>query len=161
MGEIADLGARALDDLAIGVDQLIDLGRQRSDVLRKFARNMFSLPAADGRDPFLQDPERTQAEANRERGRADQGQRQRQEGRRKPILEATLLGLYHVGVGGDLHQIPPVFAGVDLALDHPHLVAARADCIAATNGAVIVPHRDELRQLGRKQRLRDADFRRI
>ena len=38
MGEIADLGARALDDLAIGVEQQIDLGGERRDVLRKFAR---------------------------------------------------------------------------------------------------------------------------
>ena len=59
MGEIADLGARALDDLAIGVDQLIDLGRQRSDVLRKFAGDMFGLAAADCGHPFPQDSQWT------------------------------------------------------------------------------------------------------
>ena len=161
MGEIADLGARALDDLAVGVDQLIDLGRQRSDVLRKFARDMFGLSAADRGHPFPQDPQRTQAESNRKRRRADQRQRQRQERRREPQFEAALLGLDHVGVGGDLHQKAPVVAGVDLALDHPQLMPARADRIAAENRAVIVPDRDQLRQLGREQRLRGADFRRV
>ena len=68
MGEIADLGARALDDLAVGVDQLIDFGRQRSDVLRKFACDMFGLAAADGGHAFPQDPQRAQAESNRKRG---------------------------------------------------------------------------------------------
>ncbi len=56
MGEIANLGARALDDLAVGVNQLIDLGRQRSDVLRKFACDMFGLAPADRGHPFTEDP---------------------------------------------------------------------------------------------------------
>ncbi len=38
MGEIADLRARALDDLAIGVEQQIDLGGERRDVLRENRR---------------------------------------------------------------------------------------------------------------------------
>ncbi len=161
MGEIADLGARALDNLAIGVDQLIDFGRQRGDVLRKFAGDMFGLPAADGRHPFPQDPERTQAESDRKRRRADQRQRQCQKGRGEGRFEAALLGLDHVGVGGDLHQISPVVAGIDLALNHPQLVVAWPDRVAAKDRAVIVPDRDQLRQLGREERLRGADFRRI
>ena len=98
MGEIADLRAGALDDLAIGVDQLIDLGRERGDVLRKFAGDMFGLAAADCRDAFPQDSQRAQAELNRERRRADQRQRQRQERRRERQFEATLLGLDHVAL---------------------------------------------------------------
>ena len=161
MGEIADLGAGALDDLAVGVDQLVDLGRQRRDVLRKFARDMLGLAAADGGDAFLEHSERTQAESNRERRRADQRQRERQKSRGERQFEAALLRLDHVGVGGDLHQEAPVVAGVDLALDHPELMTARADRIAAENGAVIAADRDQLRQLGREQRLRGANFRRV
>ena len=68
MGEIADLRPRALDDLTIGVDQLVDFGRQRGDVLRKFAGDALGLAAADRGHPLPQDPQRTQAESNRKRG---------------------------------------------------------------------------------------------
>ena len=118
--------------------QLIDFGRQRRDVLRKFAGDAFGLAAADRRHPFLQHPQRAQAEADRERRRADQRQRQRQEGRRERPFEAALLALDHVGVGGDLDQIAPFVAGVDLALDHPQLVPARPDHVAAEDRAVIL-----------------------
>ena len=37
MREIADMGARALDDLAVGVDQRVGLARQRRDLDREFA----------------------------------------------------------------------------------------------------------------------------
>jgi hypothetical protein len=36
---------------------------------------------------------------------------------------------------------------------------ARPDCITTEDGAGIIAHRDQLRQLGREQRLRGADFR--
>ena len=37
MGEIADMGAGALDDLAVGLDQRIGFARKRSDLDREFA----------------------------------------------------------------------------------------------------------------------------
>jgi hypothetical protein len=75
------------------------------------------------------------------------------------VSKLSSLGLDHVGVGGDLHQESSVVAGVDLALDHPELMSARSDRIAAQNVAVIAPDRDQLRQLSREQRLRGANFR--
>ena len=68
MRQIADLGARAFNDLAVGVDQLIDLGRQRRDVLRKFACDMFRFAAADPSHAFPEDSQRAQAKSNRKRG---------------------------------------------------------------------------------------------
>ena len=38
VSEIADLGARALDNLAIGVEQLVHFGRERGDILREIRR---------------------------------------------------------------------------------------------------------------------------
>ena len=160
MSQIADLGARALDDLAVGVDQLIDFVRQRSDVLRKFACDMLGLAAANRGHAFPKHSQRAQPESNRKRSRSDQRQRQGQKGRGKRIFEAALLGLEHVGGGGHLNQVSSVVARVDLALDHPQWAPARADRVAAKNGAVIVPDRDQLRQLGCEQRLRGADLRR-
>ena len=122
---------------------------------------MFGLAAADRGDAFPQDPEWAQAETNRKRRRANERQRQSQKCRRERSFEAQLLGLDHVGVGGDLHEVSSVVAGVDLALDHPQLMSARTDRVAAKHGAVIVPDWDQLRQLGREQRLRGANFRRV
>jgi hypothetical protein len=48
MGEIADLGAGAFQDLAIGVEEQIQLARQRRDVTRVFARDALRLPLPDG-----------------------------------------------------------------------------------------------------------------
>ena len=50
MGEIADLGAGPLDDLAVRIDELVHLGRERGDVVRKLALDVLGLAAADGCD---------------------------------------------------------------------------------------------------------------
>ena len=82
MGEIADLRAGALDDVAIGVEQQIDLAGQRRDVLGKIAADALGLAAADRGDALAQHAQRPQPEAHRQRGRAEQRHRQDQEGRR-------------------------------------------------------------------------------
>ena len=53
MREIADMGARALDDLAVGVDQRIGLARQRRDLDREFALQPFGAAGADVGDRRL------------------------------------------------------------------------------------------------------------
>ena len=45
VGEIADMGARALDDLAVGVDQRVGLARQRRDLDGKLAFQPFGVGA--------------------------------------------------------------------------------------------------------------------
>ena len=47
MREIADMGAGALDDLAIGVDQRVGLARQRLDLDRETALELLGLAGAD------------------------------------------------------------------------------------------------------------------
>ena len=49
MREIADMGARALDDLAVGVDQRIGLARQRRDLDRETAFEPLGRAGADRR----------------------------------------------------------------------------------------------------------------
>ena len=58
MREVADLGARALDDFAVGVEQLVHFDRQRRDILREIAGDALGLAAADRRHPLLQHPKR-------------------------------------------------------------------------------------------------------
>jgi hypothetical protein len=47
MGEIADMGTRALDDFAVGIDQRVGLARQRGDLDGKFAFQPFGAAGAD------------------------------------------------------------------------------------------------------------------
>ncbi len=144
MREVADLGAGPFDDLAIGVDQLIHLGCERRDVLRKLAFDVLGLAAADRGDALSKDPHRAEPVADGERRRADQGQRQRQEGAGQRPFEAALLRLDHVGVGGHLDEETSFLAGVDLALHHAQLTAAGSDHIAAEDLAMVRRHGDEM-----------------
>ena len=48
MCEIADMGARALDDLAVGLDQSVGLTRERGDLDRKFALQTLRPTGPDG-----------------------------------------------------------------------------------------------------------------
>ena len=48
MREIADMGARALDDLAVGVDQRVGLARERRDLDREVAFEPLGGARADG-----------------------------------------------------------------------------------------------------------------
>ena len=48
MREIADVGARALDDVAVGIDQRIGLAGERGDLLGEAALQPFRRTRADG-----------------------------------------------------------------------------------------------------------------
>ena len=52
MREIADMGARALDDLAVGVEQRVGLARERRDLDREVAFEPFGAAGADRGEPF-------------------------------------------------------------------------------------------------------------
>ena len=52
MGEIAHVGACALDDLAVRLEQRIGLARERRDLDRKIALQPLRRSGADGRERF-------------------------------------------------------------------------------------------------------------
>ena len=64
--EIADMGARALDDLAVGVDQRIGLARERRDLDGEFAFQPLGAAGADVGDRFRDALQRRKAEADLE-----------------------------------------------------------------------------------------------
>ena len=70
--EIADVGPRALDDFAVGIDQRVGLARQRRDLDRKFALEPFGAAGADIGDRIRNAFQRRKAEADLE----DRGQQQ-------------------------------------------------------------------------------------
>ena len=80
MGEIADMGARALDDFAVGVDQRVGLARQRRDLDREFALEPFGAAGADIGDRFRNALQRRKAEADLEDGGQHQHDAERGEG---------------------------------------------------------------------------------
>ena len=57
--------------LAIGVEQQIDLGGERGDVLRKLAADPLGLAAPDRREPLLQHPQWAKSESHRQPHRAE------------------------------------------------------------------------------------------
>ena len=75
MREVADLGAGAFDDFTVGVEQQVDLGGERRDVLGKLAHDPYRFAAADRRQPLAQRAQRPQSEPHRQRRRADQRHR--------------------------------------------------------------------------------------
>ena len=66
MREIADMGARAFDDFAVGVEQRIGFARQRRDLDREIAFEPLGLPGADRRELLRDALERRQAEPHLE-----------------------------------------------------------------------------------------------
>ena len=147
MGEIADLSAGPLNDLAIGVDELVHLHRKWRHILRELACDMLGFATADRGYPVVQRAQRPQTVADSEPGRADQRKRERKKRRRKRPFETALLRLDHVGVGRDLDEVAPLVACVDLALDHSELAPAGSDDVAAQNIAMVRIDRHEVREV--------------
>jgi len=79
MGEIADLRARAFENVAIGADQQIELFGERRDFARVGVHDPLAFAAADRRQFTLQLPQRPQAEANLEGGADGERNRERRE----------------------------------------------------------------------------------
>ena len=78
--EIADVGARPLDDLLVGLEQRVELLLQRLDLGGELAVEPRRLARADRRQALLHPRQREQAEADLEQGdgeQAEAGQRQR------------------------------------------------------------------------------------
>ena len=72
MGEIADMGARALDDFPVGVDQRVGLARQWRDLDREFALEPLGAAGADIGDGFRNALQRRETKPHLE----DRGQQQ-------------------------------------------------------------------------------------
>ena len=119
VGEIADMGTRALDDLAVGVDQRVGLARQRRDLDGKLAFQPFGAAGSDVGDQFRNALERRQPEADLK----DRGQQQHDTERCKGAAEIIIEGADFVEnlgcVAGHADQEFAVDAEVDRPLDDP------------------------------------------
>ena len=123
VGEIADMGAGALDDLAVGVDQGVGLARQRRDLDGKLAFQPFGAAGADVGDRFRNALERRQPETDLE----DRGQQQHDTERCEGAAEIIVEGADFIEnlrcVAGHADQEFAVGAEVDRPLDDPQTLA--------------------------------------
>ena len=130
MREIADMGARALDDLAVGVDQRIGLARQRRDLDRELAFQPLGAAGADVGDRFRDALQRRKTEANLEDGGEQQHDAERGEGAAEIVVEAARLVENLRGVAGDADQELAVGAEIDRPFHHAQALAFRTVDIA-------------------------------
>ena len=91
MREIADMGARALDDLAVGVDQRIGFARQRRDLDGEVAFQPLGAAGADVGDRLRDALQRRKTEANLEDRGEQQHDAERGEGAAEVVVEAARL----------------------------------------------------------------------
>ena len=161
MREIADLRAGALDHVAIGLDEQVQLARQRREIARKNALDLLVLAAADRRHAVLQSPQRAQAVAQLHGGGGDEDDGQHGEGNEQRQFEARHLRLDLVGRRGDLNEVDALVAGIDDPLDHAQRPVVGPGGVAAPRAphAGLDAEVGEPRQAGGEQGARGADVR--
>ncbi len=161
MGEIADLGAGALDDLAVGGDQQVQLRRERRDFGGEFPGDPVGLSAPHRHHVAAQRQQRAQAIARLRRHGRDQQQGEREEGDAQRPVELADLPLDARRGRGDLHDIAPLVAGVDLALQHAQrLVLRSGDLAAPAPRRIRLDRIGQTGEIGGEQRPRGANLRR-
>ena len=161
MGEIADMGPRALDDLAIGIDQCIGLAGQRRYLDREFAFEPLGAAGSDRSDRIRHALEWCQAEPDLKDRCQNEPDRQRQKRAREVIIERPRL-LDDLGcVAGHRDHERTVAAEIDRSLDHPKVLVFRPFGIADAGacGRKIDALLFQTRQLLVPQRARGFDVR--
>ncbi|GAA0000280.1 hypothetical protein BRDID11002_02800 [Bradyrhizobium diazoefficiens] len=154
-------GARALDDLAIGIDQRVCLARERRDLDREFALEPLCPPGANVGDRLRDALERREAEADLEHRGQEQHDAERGEGAAEVIVEAARLVENLAVVAGDADQIFAVGAEIDRPFHHPQVLPlgtidiAEPDAGGGELGTVLL----QLRQLLVPERARGAHLR--
>ena len=125
MRQIADMSARALDNLAVGVDQRIGLARERRDFFRKAALEPFGGAGADRRKAGGDAFQGRKAEAHLEHGGEQQRGRQHAECHDECTIEGLrlILDLLRVARYGD--EVPSFLAKVDGAFDEAQALVFR------------------------------------
>ena len=145
MREIADMRARALDDLAVGVDQRVGLACQRLDLDRERAGELLGLAGADRREPARNAIERREAEPHLEQGGEEEDGGQHQESGDDGAVEGEHLVVEFGGVAADRDQEAAVVAEIDVALDEPQPLFLGALHVALAAAVGIGRHRHSRR----------------
>ncbi len=131
MGEVADVGAGALDQRLAVVDQRVELGGERLELGREAALEPPGQAGADRRERRLDPPQGLERDAHLQQQRADQADEQDREREAQQPVEALALGLDLGAVAGDrVEQGGGGIGQADPAHQQPHRPAVGAGEIA-------------------------------
>src|SRR5262249_32109497 len=139
----------------------VGLARERRDLLRKPALQLFGGAGADRREAFRNALERRQPEAHLERGgeQQDRGQYGESDGERAVEGEDFVLDV--LGVAGYRDQETAVVAETDQALDQAQTLLGRARHVALARAVRRRRHAEilQMRKVRVPQRARGPDLR--
>ena len=99
VGEIADMGARALDQRLVVLEQRVELSRQRLDLGGEVTLKACGRAAADGAERAAQAAQRLEAEAHLHQHRADHAHEQDAQRQGQQAIEALPVELDLAPVG--------------------------------------------------------------
>ena len=129
------MGARARDDLPIGLDERVGLTRQGRDFDRECTFKPFRHPRTDGGKTLRDAFERRQAESHLEGRGQQQHDPEHPERDDERAVEAVRLLVDLVGVSGDGDEKPALLAKIDGPLDDAQLLAFGAVDVALPGAA--------------------------
>ena len=152
--QVADLGARPVEDLSIGFEKKVQLARQGCDVARILAANALRLPAPDGAEARTEIDERLQAEADLEERREAERRAEQREGDDERDQETAHVGVDLVGGPRDADDEPPVFAEVDVSFDDAQPAIIRRVAVAPPDlsEAIVLDLAGQARQRAAEER---------
>ena len=145
MREIAHLGARPIDDLGVGLEQQVELGRHRLDLHRIAPGKPLLRPAPDCRELVLESPERPQAIAHLHQDGSEEAQAQHRQHRPQRLGEGSDLALQLVEIAS--HQEGELLLAAEqreVLLDPAQLIAALVDEIEAGDTRLVTRHAGKL-----------------
>ena len=116
VGEVADLGAGALDDLGVGLDHEIELAGDRLDLLGIVAADAVAVALADRVELAAQELKGAEAVAHLDDDRAEEAQAKDAEDEHEGIRVSPDLALQLVEVAGDENRVLGVAAFESVAL---------------------------------------------
>ena len=101
MRQVADVRARALDDVLVGLEQRVQLLLQRLDLVGQVDIEPRRLAGADGGQALLHLGQRQQAEADLEQRRGEQADAGQRQGQRETGTEVVKAGIHLAQRAGD------------------------------------------------------------
>ena len=155
------MGAGALDDLAVRLDQRIGFARERRDLLGETSLQPFGAAGADRREALGNALQRREAEAHLEHRGEQEHDRQHAEGDRDRAIEGLRLVLDLERIARDRDPVAPLLAEIDGALDQAQALVLGARHVALARAVRGGRHVQllEVGQAGVPQRARGAHLR--
>src|SRR6266702_1110870 len=117
MSKVADMRARALDDLLVGFDQSISFAREWRNLFWEFSTQAFGTPRPDCSKPVGDAFERCQSETDLKSRREQQDGRKYGKCYNQRLIERSRFFGDFGSIAGYSNEIVTFIAKIDIALD--------------------------------------------